>query len=229
MVDVLHALDQGVLSHLIANVFFEVMSALGPNQEAQVKALDVKLNAWYKAHPSVYKIDGHLTVNRIKTSSDWPKLKVKAAASRAVLDFAFDLATEYNSGSLHDQQRVAVCQLMRRFYEIIKSEPLFMSVAARAEIKRIANLFLGIYKQLAGEALGREVKAWKMVPKFHEFEHLCELQTFLNPRSFWTYSDEDLQRILKEVGLSCHPSTVAFMATYKWICFTYGDFDIEID
>ena len=43
MVDVLHAIDQGVASHLIANVFVEIMALRhwGTNQADQVNGLQV--------------------------------------------------------------------------------------------------------------------------------------------------------------------------------------------
>ena len=42
-------------------------------------------------------------------------------------------------------------------------------------------------------------------------------QQWGNPRFWWTYSDEDMQRVMKEVALSCHATHVPHMALYKWI------------
>ena len=44
-----------------------------------------------------------------------------------------------------------------------------------------------------------------------------EAQLFGNPRYWWTYSDEDFQRVVKEIALSCHAAHVPHVATYKWL------------
>ena len=63
------------------------------------------------------------------------------------------------------------------------------------------------------------VKLWKMNPKLHLFDHLCCWQAVEvgNPRFYWTYSDEDLVGLLIEVAESCHPTTLAASALFKWL------------
>ena len=44
------------------------------------------------------------------------------------------------------------------------------------------------------------VKAWKVTQKWHLFTHLCEWQIpelTLNPRTYWTYADEDWPGLVK--------------------------------
>lgn len=36
-------------------------------------------------------------------------------------------------------------------------------------------------------------------------------------RYWWTYSDEDMQGVMKEVALSCHAVHVPHMAFYMWV------------
>ena len=72
---------------------------------------------------------------------------------------------------------------------------------------------------MAAESAAARVKMWKMNPKLHLFDHLCDYQAGegLNPRSFWTYVDEDLVGLLVEVAESCHPVTTAPSALFKWL------------
>ena len=82
-----------------------------------------------------------------------------------------------------------------------------------------------MYK-IEGKILYQRVKAskgwpkfmrmWKMSPKFHILQHICEHQSWFNPRMIWCYGDEDLQHLVQEVALSCHPTTTAHMTLYKW-------------
>jgi hypothetical protein len=222
MIDVLHAIDQGLAIHIAGNVLFEIAETLaGTTRSARTKALDHILKAWYKGNKIEHRIEGKITPERVKVSDDWPKFKAKAAPVRAMAPFLLKLSIDNNSGSTHDLRRVGVCQLLCRFYDILKDEDLFLADHAKRELAELAPLLLRMYHLLSAEALDNGLRLWKLTPKFHMFEHMCELQTFLNPRRTWTYSDEDFQRILKEVCLSCHPSTAASMVLFKWLYLFY--------
>ena len=68
---------------------------------------------------------------------------------------------------------------------------------------------------------------FKVVPKFHLMDHLCDLFASLwgSPRYFWTYSDEDLVGILTEVAESVHMNTLPMSVLFKWmwLCFDAED------
>ena len=66
-----------------------------------------------------------------------------------------------------------------------------------------------------------------MTAKFHLMQHILEHQSWINSREIWVYADEDLQRILKEVALSCHPATTPHMVLYKWVLTMFDDDDID--
>ena len=48
MIDVLHTVDLGVASHVLGNIFWEVMQlgVWGSNQADQVKGLSLDIDAW---------------------------------------------------------------------------------------------------------------------------------------------------------------------------------------
>ena len=115
MVDTLHCVDQGVASHIIANICWELVLAQawgGSTQERNVQGLMEELQAHYKSSKEASRIQGKLTVERIRTQGGWPKLKAKAAATRHCAKFALDLAIRHNSGSPHDRRRVGVVQCL---------------------------------------------------------------------------------------------------------------------
>ena len=159
---------------------------------------------------------------RIKTSSDWPKLKAKSAATRHLAEYAWKLAQEYHDGSEHDRRREAVAALLVRWYDMVYSEGRYMASEKLEEFSNITKWLVKIYLQLAREAANSCKRLWKMTGKFHYFEHIGgEQARVCNPRYSWTYSDEDLMRIMKEVALSCHPSTVAHMVLFKWVIWFF--------
>eukprot|EP00959_Pyramimonas_sp_CCMP1952_P373835 7829102-Pyramimonas_sp.AAC.1 len=223
-IDVLRAVDLGVTSHVIGNVLLEVMSSgvWGGNRSTQLQTLEGILKTWYSKNKTACRIQGHLTAARFKSANDWPKFKGKAASNRHIVPFIVEVAQEHNSGSMHDRRRLAVCQLLHRYYTIIAEEPRFMSQAAQREISLLCNQLLNIYKCLSREALDDSRRGWKLSPKFHLFQHSCETQCkWMNPRFTWAYADEDLQGLIKPIAVSCHPFTMADVTCKKWLRATF--------
>ena len=227
--DIMHVADLGVSAHVLGNVFWEVITshAFGEmDQRGQIEALHADMKAWYsRTTRGISKLQGKLTVSRIKTTRDWPKLKAKAAACRHLMKYGVHLATRFNSGSLHDRRRLAVTKLMARFYEIVDTDARFFTAPVLEELKRIGQEFMGCYIALSIEAAESvpPVHAWKLVPKFHIWQHLAEWVPSIwgNPRFFWTYCDEDLIGSMTEIGASCHPNTLPITALFKWLVYIF--------
>ena len=218
MTDPMHTIDLGIGPHLNANVFIETMQAAGwgRTQAAQIERMQGYLKDWQRKQPHIHKLQGKLTFSRIRTGGDWPKLKCKAAQCRHLLCYSLDLSQRFTDGSLHDQRRTACCQLLCRFFVIINKP-------AKVELATIGPLFVQMYNYLADEALRKGIRAYKFVPKFHMFMHICEHQTFINPRLSWCYLDEDLQRFMKKIALSCHALNLAPMVMLKVLIVQYDD------
>lgn len=60
------------------------------------------------------------------------------------------------------------------------------------------------YSALSREAFDRDVNVWKQAPKFRVLFHLCEWTipgtSGWNPRTYWTYTNEDLAGSLVDVA-----------------------------
>ena len=131
---------------------------------------------------------------------------------------AVDLAVRCDDGSEHSARRIAVVRLLNRFYIILNENDMFISAGDLDELKNIGKNLTVLYNALSVEAATNMKKVWKFVPKFHLFVHLCEIQSaVMNPRFFWTYSDEDLVGQLCEVARTCHPNTMGETALYKYL------------
>ena len=228
MIDVLHTVDQGTASHMIANVFWHFAvrrKAFGAGtQEACINKLFKHMQDWYATSKPSSKLKGALTVDRVRTRGGWPKLKAKAAATRHLAAYALRLCIQFGTAVKEDRQILSLCQLLLRFYEILESESQFLSVMARTELPDIGLKFVGLYTALATAAKQEGVKMWKLNPKLHLFLHLCEWQAITqgNPRFYWTYADEDLQGAMSEVAQSCHPMTMAPSAMFKWLWLSFA-------
>ena len=223
MIDVLHCADLGVSAHLVGNVFWEVISAKpwASTTEANVSELHKDLNEFTKKDTS--RLQGKLTIERIRTTAEWPKLKAKAACTRHLSVYEYHIAQRFYSGSLHDQRREASCKLLCRFYEIIADEHMFLPDDHRKELKTLGGQLVGLYTSLAQEALENGIRAWKMTAKVHIFQHLCEWQAaeYQGPRFYWTYCDEDMIGHMVEVAQSTHQRTVVQTCLYKWLVLVF--------
>ena len=226
MVDVLHAVDLGVASHAIANVFARCIRKRawgGRTYDQNVAALGEEVKTWYKRNKGGARIQGELTWERLKTTNGWPKLKAKAAATRHLAEFALELAKQHCQD---DPRIVAIVQLLCEFYDWLAKEGVYMGEAATSRLPQVGQNLCALYGQLAREAFDRKEKMWKMTPTFHLFLHLCEWQIpdlRLNPRSYWTYADENLVGSLVEVAESCHVSTLAATSMTKWVLLFFGN------
>ena len=226
MIDVLHVVDQGVASRIIANMYWELVTKKtwgGSTQDENVARLMESMQTWYKKNKTTSRVQGNLSVERIRTSGNWPKLKAKAAATRHLAKFAHELAATHDDGTPHDRRRLAAMQCLVRFYEILASEGQFMTAAAKTELPALGTNLCVVYSQLAAEAAAKRQKFWDMTPKVHIFQHLCEWQApeVGNPRFYWVYADEDLVGHMIEVAESSHARTMASTAMFKWLTFAF--------
>ena len=228
MIDVLHTVDQGVASHIIANILWVIAVVRcvlgGVTQDDRVKRLHAHIQEWYGAVKAKTKVQGKLTVERLRTKGGWPKLKAKAAATRHLAKYALSLMQQLGGQSTEDRRMLAVCQQLVRFYTILDTESQFLSPAAKIELPKLGQQLVGIYTALATDAKERGLKLWKLQPKLHLFQHLCEWQSISsgNPRYCWTYADEDLAGTMAEVAESCHPATMAPSCLFKWLHISFG-------
>ena len=242
MVDVLHTIDLGFASHIIGNVlwyFFVVCAVLGgTNIEAKIAKCAEDMQEWYSDTNCKYRLQGKLTEERLRSKSDWPKLKAKAAQTRYLARYALHVAIRFAQlqsldefTRLHDELCLAACQLLVEFYDILEAQSMFLSAAAKARLPKLANELTGIYTRLSNLAFGRSMKLWKLSPKMHLFLHLCLHQAIFygNPRYYWTYGDEDMVRILIGVADMLHPKTLAQSVLFKWLWCVYDELLIDDD
>ncbi len=224
-IDVLHTVDLGITSHILGNIFWMLVVGRaiygGTTQDLKISRLQERITSWYKSSKfdGSTRVKGKLTVDRMRTSSGWPKLKAQAAATRHLVHFGVELMMAHCDGSDHDNAVLALVQLIARFYEILTTETKFLSDAARDELPKLGRRVGIIYAWLATNSYAARDRMWKMTPKLHLFVHLCEWQSIYmgNPRFFWTYIDEDLVGKLIEVAESCHPSTLPGSGLFKWV------------
>ena len=203
----------------------------GGNQKKNVECLNKELKDWNKANGVDSKIQGGLTVERLrpsKNTSGYPKLKAKAAATRHVARFSLWIAQRWNSGSTHDELKVAINEIIVRLYEMFATSSQFFTPKTDDEIFTLGGQLGEIYMRLYTEAAHNGERLWKMTPKVHLSQELLQYQCQVwgNPAYFWCYADEDLVGQMIEIAASCHVLTLSFTVITKWLVTAF-DHDSE--
>ena len=239
MVDILHTLDLGMTAHAIGSVLF-VFACLrkkfgGSTYEEGASRLASYLKQWYQQTGCHSRIKGVLTLARLRSDKGWAKLKAHGAATRHLTSFALHVLSQFADfddphWGLHDRLALAACQLLDRFYEIVKCESLYMSSAMQEELETLGTQFTSIYCRLSHWSFSQHLKIWKLAPKLHLFEHLVmQSMQFGNPAYWWTYADEDLVGRLIRIAHTVHPSTIAESMLCKWAHCVFDELLLDLD
>ena len=111
------------------------------------------------------------------------------------------------------------------FYRLVQQGSRHIAPSDLGQLPNLCQTLCCAYAHLAHEAIQSGTQAWKLKPKMHLFQHLCHTQAheFGNPRFYWTYADEDMVGQMIEVARSCHPSTLAKTALYKYLVMVFAD------
>ena len=200
----------------------------GGVQAEKIRKLYEDIQKWYSRTKCPSRLQGKLTVERVRAKSGYPKLKSKANQARHLAFYVLEIMVAHSRGDERDRHLVAVCQMLVRYYEVLNSESLYLRPEARDELVQIGFRLASAYSKLASWAFAEGVKMWKTSPKLHLFQHLCEHQSYywrLNPRYWWCYSDEDLVGQLITVAESLHPRTMAVNTLMKWLHLFFDDSD----
>lgn len=220
MVDTMHAVDMGICAHIIGNIVFLVMMTWPGVRTLDQGAAEAnkRLKEWYRVnrHPHA-RVQGAVTLSRIRTKKDWPKIKARSAATRHMCEWALEIATA--RWGAEPSKELMVIKLMTTFYRILSAEGRWLSTSAIHDITRLCRTMFGLYMDLSQEALARRKRLWKMTPKWHLLLHLSspEHLELGNPMHMWCYADEDLQKSMRQIGTSCAIQTVEDVLLLKWV------------
>ena len=206
--DWLHTLDQGISCSLIGNLFFEVLPKLpGATVADRVTSLWAELQVFNSTLPADRRM-ARLTLDQFAPSGKSPQLKGKAAAIRALIPFCRDLAARhFSSGSLHDLTAVQLFEHLGTAYDCLDK-------FCQARLAQASRKLAGLWVALEAEAVLHNpgTKHWKVKPKLHLVQELCELGG--------AYRDEGfggaLAAIFRRCGGHDSPGSNTWNALFKW-------------
>jgi len=232
-IDTLHALDLGEAAHIIGNTLWDTIRQHdwgGRNQEINAKLLDADLRAWEKDTKCKTRLQGPITVQRLKTDkSGTVKLKAKGAQTRHLASYALVVAKRFSTGAEYDRTKIAICQLLVKLCNIMATSSMFLTAAEKIELRQAGQQMVLLHSKLHTDCFSSGQRRWKLPPKAHLIDHLVTIQTpgWGNPSYSWCYGDEDLVGMMIEIARSCHAKTCAIVAIAKWLILVFDKDDDE--
>ena len=208
-IDWLHAVDQGVGADFLGNVLFLLCRRMeGRHKKTRLRALLLEINTWYNDPDNHVTARLHtLTEGMIKKQKAPPKLRGKAAECRALIPFAEFAARKWFDDA--DPEQATAKQMaihLNALYGTLSGATIFREDLMREHCRK----FMVLYSGLSQSHGGTTAQKWKIKPKFHLVQELCEMTTGAIPACSWTYRDEDfggsVARATRKKGNSVTPS-----------------------
>jgi len=187
-VDWLHSMDQGVAADFVGNLFWMLLPKMAaPNRKAKLKCLHLEIKKFYLEYDIEAKIPT-LTQGMIKKQNASPKIRGKAAEVRALVPFARLAAEKFlSSGDPVESTVIQMSKHLEQLYGTLSSSCIFRQDLMADNSKHFCMLYSGL------EEISRHKRGpvWRIKPKFHLMQEMCEMTDGAAPARSWTYRDED--------------------------------------
>lgn len=176
--DWLHVMDLGVTCDFLANVFHLVLRyKTGANLKERVKSLYRDIDEFYRRTGAESRLDT-LTVDMLGKRGQPPKLRARGAEARGLVDFAYEQAQALLGTDAEEEAAKQAATHLRACYHNLHKE-----VFDHASMKDNSRKFCILYSALES-TVPAESKRWRLKPKFHQMQELCE-ESSANPAGNW--------------------------------------------
>ena len=149
-------MDLGITAHVVANVSMRCTKkrAWGATTHAEnCERLDDEIRAWYRQKGEKSRLQGKVSLARLRSSGGYPKLK---AATRHMASFTLELAAR-QCACPSERCVLGVVQTLVEIYHILEEEGMFLSDAAKARLPELVRQFYLLYNRLSREALAESL------------------------------------------------------------------------
>ena len=222
-IDWLHAVDIGVAADFLGNLFWVLVQKMeGSNSKARIKALFALIKTFYEENDVQERLPT-LTANMIKKKKAPPKLRAKAAEARALIPFAKSICERLlDDGDVVEHSIKQMSRHLASLYSTLSGATIFRQDLMAMHCQKFCMLYTGL------EERHRDSKhhLFRIKPKFHLMEELCEMTDGAAPSLSWCYRDEDfggsVAAMAHRRGGKCSVHGVSPNFLKKWA----GKFDV---
>jgi hypothetical protein len=147
---------------------------------------------YYKGNPCDSRYD-NISVSMLREqATNPPKLRGRADEVRGLVPFAHQIAQELLSDLDPKESTVKQCAVHLLACYSCLSAASFDSEVIAERTRKLCLLWVAL------EAAAPEPRLWRVKPKLHLFQHLCEAGS--RPATCWTYRDEDFGGSMARLG-----------------------------
>ena len=118
-------------------------------------------------------------------------MKCKASETKHLLPALLTVCLECNTGSPHDEHRLAAVNAMDKLVSLYDRAGIFLTSSQHNEALQLTSDFYDAYNWLQEWAVEEDRYLHHVVPKFHMFHHMVLNGKYLNPKVYWTFKAED--------------------------------------
>lgn len=220
VLDWMHMADLGVTQACLGNILWEVFLKLGgqitnehPTMGRIINYLADAANDLGCAMPF-----SKLSLGMIRGSDLRPKLKAKAAKTRALVPILLRMMSMHFPPVVERDVRVYKClEYLHKAYTELES----WGVDSATRLEEFVRRHVLLYSSLAIESAQKDERflLWRWYPKHHMVLHLAAEQAKMmgNPRTWWCYADEGSIGMAVDLAESSHPATLATTCMQKYI------------
>ena len=227
--DILHILDEGIASHIIANCCFDFVmrGSWEGTQEQKLQTLNQKIMQQYQEQgiPASNRVSKVGMTNFCNPKSKWdifPELSgFKARHIRYLVPVFIEIAAEFvlPSDAYSISRHKCLCHL-EQMYGIMEDEKLHLPAAKARAFEKSCESMLQHYNKCCKVCLSQGLIQWNVVHKHHVCAHLPAQATFLNPKYVSTYSGETMVGKISALGHACLNGTPGWLVCEK-VCWRF--------
>jgi hypothetical protein len=184
-IDWLHCADIGISLDWLGNLFWTILSKYqGRTKKIRCGKLWLDIQAYYQTNEVPGKLD-NLSLSMIRAAGKAPKLRARAGEARGLIKFASQLAESKLSDTDVLENTIKCCaRHLQACYDCLSRANFSHDIMAAN-----CRAFCTLYIALSDQALDK--KCWRVKPKMHMFQELCEESGDTIPSLNWCYRDED--------------------------------------
>lgn len=228
--DLMHNLFLGVMLWVCGSVIWDLLDRrdiTGLTDDEALKKLYIECREFCKQH-KIVPPSSIFTMNLIgkgtpdKNRHAFPCLSAGVRAMHAKHIFMF-LAHKCQTltNSPHKRLRALMMWALADYIHTIDHAGFWMHRHERDRAHHSGSLFLMCYQKLAEQAGDDGKPNWKIVPKFHYFQHQIEglLLSAANPRRQHCFMDEDFMGKISRLVAKCHINSCMLRALQRYILY----------
>lgn len=185
--DWLHTMDQGCTADFLGNLFQWILLPKMDGRTAadRLKQLFTLIQKYYVEHPVQHQYNSLTAKMLQKTATSAPKLRGRASEVKGLVLFGKLMADVYcRQENLVEHTAKMAATHLNNLYDIVWNRHSFSAAAMKTESFKFRALMRAL------DAYHPESNQWRMKPKMHLMEELCEKRCD-NPLDASTYRDED--------------------------------------